>query len=169
MHPFMHFPAQGVVVYSECKHAVLPSHIDAHLKDDRKHKAVKADREPIRGLKTKRAELNHLGFPPASNPPSLYYRNPGKTGCNQSMRVYRVPNTKDPRALLLSTLMGEPVEERPARDRERCAGSMENRIIPSGDVDLDITKTALKQAMQQAEEEARRQITEPEDAREPNL
>ena len=41
-------------------------------------------------------------------------------------------------------------------------------VMPSGDVDLDTAKTALKQAMQQAEEEARRQITEPEEAREPN-
>jgi O-methyltransferase involved in polyketide biosynthesis len=40
--------------------------------------------------------------------------------------------------------------------------------IPSGDVDLEAAKTELKQAMQQAEEEARRQITEPEEAREPN-
>ena len=40
--------------------------------------------------------------------------------------------------------------------------------MPSGDVDLDAAKTELKQAMQQAEEEARRQITEPEEAREPN-
>jgi len=40
--------------------------------------------------------------------------------------------------------------------------------IPSRDVDLDAAKTALKQAMQQAEEEARRQITESEEAREPN-
>jgi hypothetical protein len=41
-------------------------------------------------------------------------------------------------------------------------------VMPSGDVDLDAAKTALKQAIQQAEEEARRQITEPEEAREPN-
>ena len=38
----------------------------------------------------------------------------------------------------------------------------------SGDVDLDTAKTALKQAIQQVEEEARRQITELEEAREPN-
>ncbi|KAK6591364.1 hypothetical protein H4I95_12233 [Botrytis cinerea] len=41
-------------------------------------------------------------------------------------------------------------------------------VIPSGDVDLDAAKTVLKQAMQQAEEDIRRQITEPEAAREPN-
>ncbi len=41
-------------------------------------------------------------------------------------------------------------------------------VILSRDVDLDAAKTALKQAMQQAEEEARRQITEPDEAREPN-
>ena len=47
MDPFVHFPAQGVIVCSKCKHAVLPSHINAHLKDEGKHKAVKADRERI--------------------------------------------------------------------------------------------------------------------------
>jgi hypothetical protein len=46
MEPFVHFPVQGVVC-SECKHAVLPSHVDAHLKDGGKHKAVKADRERV--------------------------------------------------------------------------------------------------------------------------
>ncbi len=41
--------------------------------------------------------------------------------------------------------------------------------MPSGDVDLEAVKTELKQAMQQAEEDIRRQITELEKAREPNL
>jgi hypothetical protein len=41
--------------------------------------------------------------------------------------------------------------------------------MPSEDVDLHAAKTALKQTMQQAEEEARRRITEPKEAREPNL
>jgi hypothetical protein len=64
---------------------VLPSHIDIYLKDKRKHKAVKADREyiileiqAIRGLKTKRIELNYLVFPPASNPPILILQEPRK-------------------------------------------------------------------------------------------
>jgi hypothetical protein len=55
---------------------MLPSHIDTYLKDKGKYKAVKTDREhiileiqAIRGLKTKRIELNHLVFLPASNPP----------------------------------------------------------------------------------------------------
>ncbi|TGO45851.1 hypothetical protein BCON_0361g00110 [Botryotinia convoluta] len=66
MELFVHFPAQGVIVCSECKYAVLPSHVGTHLKDKEKHRAVKADRErvvaaiqAIRGLKTKTA------FPPA--------------------------------------------------------------------------------------------------------
>ncbi len=42
------------------------------------------------------------------------------------MRIYCVLNIKDPRALLLRILIGEPIEERLARDRERCAGSIEN-------------------------------------------
>ena len=36
--------------------------------------------------------------------------------------------------------------------------------MPSRDVNLDAAKTALKQAIQQAEEEARRQITKLEEA-----
>ena len=40
--------------------------------------------------------------------------------------------------------------------------------MPSGDVDLEAIKHKLSQAMQQANEEQRRQITEPEEAREPN-
>jgi hypothetical protein len=40
--------------------------------------------------------------------------------------------------------------------------------IPSGDVDLEAIKKRLNQEIQQAEEEARRQITEPEESREPN-
>jgi hypothetical protein len=51
-------------------------YVDAHLKDEEKHKAVKADRErvvqaiqAIWGLKTKRVELNHLVFPPVQVTP----------------------------------------------------------------------------------------------------
>ncbi len=40
--------------------------------------------------------------------------------------------------------------------------------MPCGDVDLEAIKNELNQAMQQANEEERRQITEPEEAREPN-
>jgi RecQ family ATP-dependent DNA helicase len=40
--------------------------------------------------------------------------------------------------------------------------------MPSGDVDLEAIKHKLSQAMQQANEEQRRQITEPEESREPN-
>ena len=43
------------------------------------------------------------------------------------MHVYRVLNIKDLRALSLSTLMGEPVEERLARDREGSVGAVEER------------------------------------------
>ncbi|KAJ8060117.1 hypothetical protein OCU04_010471 [Sclerotinia nivalis] len=66
--------------------------------------------------------------------------------------------------------MEEPAEERPVRDRERSTNATveTSPIIPSGDIDLDTTKTILKQAIQQAEEDIRRQITEPEATREPN-
>ncbi|PQE08863.1 c2H2-type zinc-finger domain-containing protein [Rutstroemia sp. NJR-2017a BBW] len=76
MEPFVHFLAQGVIICSECKYAVLPSHIDTHLKDKEKHRAMNIDREhmvaaiqTIQGLKTTIAELNQLIFPPVSNPP----------------------------------------------------------------------------------------------------
>ena len=71
----------------EYKYTVLPSYINAYLKDKGKHKAVKADREriiqeiqAIRGLKTKRVELNHLVFPPVSNPPIPILQEPRKDG-----------------------------------------------------------------------------------------
>ncbi|KAH9204431.1 hypothetical protein DL95DRAFT_398531, partial [Leptodontidium sp. 2 PMI_412] len=40
--------------------------------------------------------------------------------------------------------------------------------VPSGDVDLEAIKNELGRVMKQAAEEERRQITEPEEAREPN-
>jgi hypothetical protein len=66
---------------------VLPSYIDAYLKDKKKHKAIKADQEyiileiqAIRGLKTKRIELNHLVFLLASNPFIPILQEPRKDG-----------------------------------------------------------------------------------------
>ncbi|PQE17495.1 hypothetical protein CJF32_00008734 [Rutstroemia sp. NJR-2017a WRK4] len=90
---------------------------------------------------------------------------------------------KNPRALLSSIPIGEPTKERPTRGRERYTGSIEKRgpllyfevqavgsrpAIPSGDVDLEAIKKRLNQEIQQAEEEACCQITEPEESREPN-
>ncbi|KAK6591453.1 hypothetical protein H4I96_12363 [Botrytis cinerea] len=138
--------------------------------------------QKIQGLITSRADLNGLVFPQQATPHSSI------TGAQdrwqevsiaqrsrKAMSVYQLPPTDDPRALPSSTSMGEPAEERPARDRERGASAVADRrplpaffFIPSGDVDLDAAKTVLKQAMQQAEEDIRRQITEPEAAREPN-
>ena len=40
--------------------------------------------------------------------------------------------------------------------------------MPSRDVDLEAIKKRLNQEMQQADEEQRRQITKPEESREPN-
>lgn len=89
--------------------------------------------------------------------------------------------------------MGEPAEERQATGGKRGGSSMEKRdplpaffprgpgaqyfevqasesrpAMPSGDLDLDAIKKELGQAIQQAEEEERRQIIEPKEAREPN-
>jgi hypothetical protein len=45
------------------------------------------------------------------------------------MCVYYVLNTKDLRALLSHILIGEPTEERPTKDKERCVGSIENQSL----------------------------------------
>jgi hypothetical protein len=42
------------------------------------------------------------------------------------MRVYRVLNIKDLRALSLRTLIREPIKEKPARDKERYASFIKN-------------------------------------------
>jgi hypothetical protein len=42
------------------------------------------------------------------------------------MRVYRVLNIKDLRALLSRILIGELVKERLVKDKEKCAGFIEN-------------------------------------------
>ena len=70
-----------------CQHAVLPSHIDAHLKDKVKHNMVKEQREQViqeiervDGLVRERNELNRLVFPPASNPHIPELQEPRKDG-----------------------------------------------------------------------------------------
>jgi len=85
MYPFIHLLAFKVVVYSVCQHAVLPSHIDAHLKDKVRHNVVKEQRERViqeiervDGLVRERNELNQLVFLPASNPPILELQEPRK-------------------------------------------------------------------------------------------
>jgi len=187
---------------------VLPSYIDAHLKDEGKHKAVKADREriaqeiqAIRGLKTKRTELNHLVFPPASNPPIPTLQPPRKDGFKCQLQdeygtqcqyiacqiqkiqehCRQVHQWENPQK------KGRPETGRevqvPWRSGVHCqhffvrgpgaqyfeVQAVESSVaISSGDVDLDAAKAELQRAMQQAEEKARHQITEPEEAREPN-
>lgn len=193
---------------SECKHAVLPSHVDAHLKDEEKHKAVKADRErvvqaiqAIWGLKTKTVELNHLVFPPVSNPPIPTLQQPRKDGLkcqlqdeygNQCQYIARQVRKIQEHCRVIHQWENPQKKGRPETGRDvqvpwrsgvhcqhffvRGPGAQffevqaaeSSPAIPSGDVDLEAAKTELKQVMQQAEEEARRQITEPEEAREPN-
>ena len=193
---------------SECKYAVLPSHIDAHLKNEEKHRAVKADREyivkaiqAIRGLKTKTVELNHLVFPPVSNSPIATLQQPRKDGLkcqlqdeysNQCQYIaYQIRKIQEHCRQVHQwenpQKKGRPETGRnvqvPWRTGVHCQhffvrgpgaqyfevqAEGSSSAMPPGDVDLDIAKTALKQAMQQADEEQRRQITEPEEAREPN-
>ena len=47
MKPFVHLLEYCIIVYTICKHAVLPSHVDAHLKDKDKHNVVKEEQERI--------------------------------------------------------------------------------------------------------------------------
>jgi hypothetical protein len=75
MDPFIHFPAQGLLVCSKCKHAVLPGHVDVHLKDSTTHKMPKSKRQTITreiqqlpGLILDRQGLNQLVIPPAGHP-----------------------------------------------------------------------------------------------------
>ncbi|KAK6591540.1 hypothetical protein H4I96_12312 [Botrytis cinerea] len=183
-------------------------HINAHLKDEGKHKAVKAGREhivheiqAIRGLKTKTAELNHLVFPPIGNPPIPILQQPRKDGLKcQLQNEYGTPcqyiacqlqkiqkHCRQVHQWENPQKKGRPETGRevqvPWRTGVHCqhffvrgpgAQFFEVQAVESSpaislrDVDLDAAKMALKQAMQQAEEDIRHQITEPEAAREPN-
>ena len=67
MYVFVYLPLFKVVVCSVCRHAILPSHIDAHLKNKVKHNIVKEQREQViqeiervDGLIRERNELNPL-------------------------------------------------------------------------------------------------------------
>ena len=78
MFPFVHLPQYGLIVCSECQHAVLPSHVDTHLGDKKRHDMPKESRDriiqEIQGiprLRTERDELNRLVFP------SLTLESPG--------------------------------------------------------------------------------------------
>ncbi|KAM3067126.1 hypothetical protein ACMFMG_011681 [Clarireedia jacksonii] len=197
MEPFVHFPAQGVIVCSECKYAVLPSHVETHLQDKEKHRTVNTDRErmvtaiqAIQGLKTTTAELNHLIFSPARTDGlkcQLHneYGNPCPYIACQARKIQehcrQVHQWENPQR------KGRPEVGRdrqvPWRSGVHCqhffvrgpgaqyfevqaAGS--RPAIPPGEVDWEAIKQQLKQEMQQAEEEARHPITEPEEACEPN-
>ena len=87
MEPFVHLPKYCIIVCTTCKHAVLPSHVNAHLKDENKHNATKEEREricqevqQIEGLIVERAELNKISFPPPSSPPIPILQEPCKDG-----------------------------------------------------------------------------------------
>ena len=47
MFPFVHLPQYGLIVCSECQHAVLPSHVDTHLGDKKRHDMPKESRDGI--------------------------------------------------------------------------------------------------------------------------
>jgi hypothetical protein len=87
MDPFLHFPIQRVVVCSMCKHTVLPSSIDMHLREKDKDNMPQEERthitqqiQTIERLITSRAELNRLVFPLASSPPISELQPPRRDG-----------------------------------------------------------------------------------------
>ena len=72
--PFVHLLEYCIIVCVECKHVVLPSHVDAHLKDKNKYNTTKEEQEQIyqevqqiEGLIEEQAELNKISFLPLSN------------------------------------------------------------------------------------------------------
>jgi hypothetical protein len=74
----MYLPEYRVVVCIECKHAVLPSNINTHLRDKNMHNMPKESRglvvqeiQKIQGLIISRADLNRLVSFPVGNPPIL--------------------------------------------------------------------------------------------------
>ena len=207
MDPFVHFPSQRVVVCSQCKHAVLPSNINTHLRNEDKHNMPQEDRtriveqvQAIGGLITDRVELNQLVLPLASSPPIPELQPPRTNGMqcqlqDEAQRPCRfiICNEDEIRKHCRkkhgweNKQKGRPKagteQDFPWRAGVHCQhffvrgpGAQffevqaveSSTVVPSGDVDLDVAKAELKQAIQQAEEEARRQITEPEEAREPN-
>jgi hypothetical protein len=87
MDPFIHFPEQRVVVCSKCKHAVLPSNINTHLRDEDRHNMSPEDRkgviqevEKVAGLIQEKMELNRLSFPPPNHPPIPVLQEPRGDG-----------------------------------------------------------------------------------------
>ena len=206
----MHFPEPGIIVCSECKHGVLPGHVDAHLKDEEKHKIVIEDREriveeirAIEGLITDRAKLNRLVFPSVSPPPIPVLQEPRKDGMKCQLR------DQNERPCQYISCQIRKIQEhcrvvhgwenpqkkgRPEAGREvevpwkngvhcqhffvRGPGAQYFEVaqvdsgprssIRSGDVGFENAKQELEQALKRAEEEERRQITEPEEAKEPS-
>jgi hypothetical protein len=47
MNPFIHLPRYLVIVCNKCKYAVLPSQIDTHLKNKKKYRYSKEERQII--------------------------------------------------------------------------------------------------------------------------
>ena len=86
MEPFVHLPEYRIIVCTECKHAVLPGHVDTHLKDPDKHNAGNEERERICQkmqqieVRTKRTEFNKISFPPPNRPPIPILQEPRKDG-----------------------------------------------------------------------------------------
>jgi uncharacterized protein (DUF2225 family) len=71
MNPFIHLPKYSVVVCKKCKYAVLPSQIDTHLKNRKKHGYDKGQRQAIiqevakiPGLIQSEVQLEAFQFPP---------------------------------------------------------------------------------------------------------
>src|SRR5271155_3016024 len=71
MNPFIHLPQYSVIVCRKCKYAILPSQIDAHLRNKKKHGYSKEERQTviqevakIPGLIQSEVQLEAFQFPP---------------------------------------------------------------------------------------------------------
>ncbi|KUJ10583.1 uncharacterized protein LY89DRAFT_596389, partial [Mollisia scopiformis] len=84
---FVYLLEHKVVVCIKCKHAMLPSNVDTHLRDENTHNMPKESRglvvqeiQKIQGLITSKADLNRLVFPPVGNPPIPVLQEPRTNG-----------------------------------------------------------------------------------------
>jgi hypothetical protein len=90
MNPFIHLSQYSVIVCKKCKYAILPSQIDAHLSNKKKHRYSKEERQSIiqevaklPGLIQSEAQLEAFVFPQPNSPaiPELKAAKPNGLKC----------------------------------------------------------------------------------------
>ena len=135
MEHIAHIPEHGVVVCRGCKHAVLPSHIDAHFRAARPHRFTREAREQVmaaarqmEGLVADEAALQEGGiqFPADTSQPiaALGEAWTGGLRCTsrsrgggRGMHVREQQGEEDAGALPASARLGEQAEARAAEAR----------------------------------------------------